>query len=470
MSSSTTQDTHTSQGSPVYTTSYGTTTYGYPLEQTVTTTTTATPENTVIGYPCHVQVPVNDVNTYTTTAANELDHEPPQGNQVSSAESCCVICIFFAIFIFVGCIAAMSIVRGRYDDHSPKLRVDSVSVSPFNVSNSQLNAKWLILFYLENPNRVSSLAYENLQVSVNYQNQTESFSGTVFPPFLQYSKNQTSLNGKINVLSEKLNGSAANAIALDIGRGEIGFDVQLHGVMRLIVSSSTLKTFFVDVLCGGVKVVLPANLSEGGSMVDGPTQCAVYKRPYHDHDYSIDSYGYTLEETTTNTTTPTATTATAATTTVAGYPRVLQAPPSYTPPRDYNAIFFVTFLVLATSPIWPGRQLARLRLTLKLLGSESTPSRIRGISYDSIDASVFYKNDSLGGAIFAPFRQASKNHTSYVGNVDTLSEKLNSTVATAIARDMAEGEVDFDVKLQARMRFIAWPTPPVYLPIFFVAA
>ncbi|XP_031261128.1 uncharacterized protein LOC116119326 [Pistacia vera] len=86
------------------------------------------------------------------------------------------ILVYFAIFI-----------HGRF--HPPSFKVDSLRVTPFDISSSQLTTNWDINFSITNPNHQPlRLFYRDVKVSVFYEDKNIS-SAEIKPFFLN-------LNGK----------------------------------------------------------------------------------------------------------------------------------------------------------------------------------------------------------------------------------------------------------------------------------
>ncbi|XP_059663786.1 uncharacterized protein LOC132309498 [Cornus florida] len=65
----------------------------------------------------------------------------------------------------------------------PKFHIESVSISPFNLSTSNhVSSKWNISFTLTNPNENTVFYYHDVHLSVHYKR--ELLHMTTLPPFL----------------------------------------------------------------------------------------------------------------------------------------------------------------------------------------------------------------------------------------------------------------------------------------------
>ncbi|XP_027126115.1 NDR1/HIN1-like protein 10 [Coffea arabica] len=122
-----------------------------------------------------------------------------------------------------------------YTNYSPEFQIDSISVSPPNISNSQISTNWTMGIMVTNPNKRSHIVYDGLEVSLFYE-ADQNLCSTRIAPLRQGPKNTTTLAAESQACLQDLNDhlfagvteSAARAISKDL-RGGIGdFNVKLR--------------------------------------------------------------------------------------------------------------------------------------------------------------------------------------------------------------------------------------------------
>lgn len=96
------------------------------------------------------------------------------------------------------------------------------------------------------------------------------------------------------------------------------------------------------------------------------------------------------------------------------------------------------------------------------------PNRKIALSYDHIEAYVFYKSESLSVTTVPPFAQGTKNETSVRATFAAASAYIENSVADGINSERSRGSVVFNVRMLARVRFKAgvWRARKRLLTVF----
>nr|XP_025883849.1 uncharacterized protein LOC104644809 [Solanum lycopersicum] len=84
--------------------------------------------------------------------------------------------------------AIIFILLSALDDGNPEFRVDSLSVSNLNHTNSLISGKWDLRFTVTNPSK-KIIYYNDITTTVLYDD--VSLSDTTVPPFFQVKKTET---------------------------------------------------------------------------------------------------------------------------------------------------------------------------------------------------------------------------------------------------------------------------------------
>ncbi|KAA8544330.1 hypothetical protein F0562_022341 [Nyssa sinensis] len=179
--------------------------------------------------------------------------------------------ILIASFIITGTVVFIIwlVLRPRL----PEFRVDSVSLSNFNVSpSSQITGNWDVRFTVRNPNHKITLYYDRIEASVYYKSQP--LSDTTMPPFVQDTKNETAVRATFAASSTYVDGWVVNAINQDRTRGRVGFNVRLFSRVRFKAGAWRARRRFLRVYCPDLNVGITSN-NAGGTLVSGSRQCRV---------------------------------------------------------------------------------------------------------------------------------------------------------------------------------------------------
>ncbi|XP_051113646.1 NDR1/HIN1-like protein 10 [Andrographis paniculata] len=106
---------------------------------------------------------------------------------------------------------------------------------------------------------------------------------------------------------------------------------------------------------------------------------------------------------------------------------------------------------------------AEVRLTAR------NPNRKLSLSYDQIEALIYYNSWSISDTALPPFSQGTKNDTSLTANFAAVGRFIDdSAVAGVNAERRNNGNVGFNLRMRSRVRFKAkaWRARRRYLGVF----
>lgn len=174
-----------------------------------------------------------------------------------------VLAIFIACFVIAGTVIFIVwlILRPRL----PEVRVDSFSVSNFNLSDNFLSGNWDLQFTAWNPNKKMTIYYDDIQASIYYD--SKPLAETSVAPFFQGTRNETASKATFAATRTFVDGINKNT-------PNIEFDVIMLARVRFKAGSWRARSRFLRVYCGDLKVGLAQNKSSG-NLVGGPRQCIV---------------------------------------------------------------------------------------------------------------------------------------------------------------------------------------------------
>ncbi|KAK9279222.1 hypothetical protein L1049_012900 [Liquidambar formosana] len=245
-----------------------------------------------IGYPLQFGYPTNtnsaSTTTTTTVATNNNNNavdahvvqlppvvpypEPPCRSR--NPHRYCNIGATLTMMAMLALIITFEVYHNKYSTNSPVFRLDSASVSPFNLSiDSQINGNWNISFYVRNPNRWTSIAYDVIWALVFYQDQLLS-DGTT-SPFQQGRRGQTVVTASLAAKSVHVDDLVRNFIFDDLTStsGVLDFDLKVEALVRRHPGTLSEAKGGVRVSCNDVKIRFSFNT---GTMVGGSRKCKTY--------------------------------------------------------------------------------------------------------------------------------------------------------------------------------------------------
>ncbi|XP_070682495.1 uncharacterized protein [Malus domestica] len=140
----------------------------------------------------------------------------------------------------------------------PDFRLDSLSLTNFNVSSSRsLSDKWSIGFSFYNPNKKLSFRYEEVVSSIFYQNGF--ISETRVQPFAQGRKDRNLVNATLSAVNSFGDARMVRGIEVDRGRRTVSFNVKVLARIQFQNGWWRLRQRLLRVLCRGVAVSVSSN-------------------------------------------------------------------------------------------------------------------------------------------------------------------------------------------------------------------
>lgn len=153
----------------------------------------------------------------------------------------------------------------------PEFRVDSVTLSNFNISNNSLiTGNWDVRFTVRNPNGKITLGYDDIEAYMFYKSET--LAETTVPPFVQGTKNETNVRATFAASSTYLAQRYVDEINSNRAGGSVNFVVRMVARVRFKAGAWRARRRFLKVYCGDLQVGVSAN-SAGGSLLSGSRQC-----------------------------------------------------------------------------------------------------------------------------------------------------------------------------------------------------
>ncbi|XP_010262977.1 PREDICTED: protein YLS9-like [Nelumbo nucifera] len=157
--------------------------------------------------------------------------------------------------------------------HLPEFRLNSASVSSFNVNATQVTGDWNLDFTVRNPNKKMSVYYDHIESTFYYRG--AQLSDTFVAPFSQGKKNETTMQVKFAAASQYVPESSAKALASDRSSGEVGFNVRIWAWVWFKCGGWRTRMHYLRVFCDNVKIGFSSNRGVG-VLSGGPTNCKVY--------------------------------------------------------------------------------------------------------------------------------------------------------------------------------------------------
>ncbi|KAL3529022.1 hypothetical protein ACH5RR_008344 [Cinchona calisaya] len=218
-----------------------------------------------IGYPVSNRPP--RFNNVPAANNNNNNHIISTQQEVNKRNLCLAIAAVISMFLIVLVvpITYSEIASHRYTNYHPNFVINSMFVSPLNISTnfSGITANWTIGILVNNTNKHVPIDYRKFEVSVFYDAE-EYICNTTIAPFHQTSENVTNLIVQPHALLQSLNGSVAASIAKEYANGDISFDVKLKVIFKYINRMYFKKLEdSLKAACMGVKVRFSSNSTEG---------------------------------------------------------------------------------------------------------------------------------------------------------------------------------------------------------------
>ncbi|CAK8544140.1 unnamed protein product [Lathyrus sativus] len=189
------------------------------------------------GYPVDVPYPYAappPPSSYPTTTAFYQQPTTTFTYHQPSTRVKSILCGFiFVITVILG----ITILIGYFNlkPRAPEFRVDSASLTSFNINASGLTAKWDFTLTVSNPNKKIDFSYEAIAAGVFYdgENDLGLLASTRLAPFRQPTQSKTSFQVEFAVVNEFLDNRVANGIAGGRVRGVVNFALAVNAVIKL---------------------------------------------------------------------------------------------------------------------------------------------------------------------------------------------------------------------------------------------
>ncbi|GMP99104.1 hypothetical protein CsSME_00046721 [Camellia sinensis var. sinensis] len=188
--------------------------------------------------------------------------------------------ILALIFLFVGITAVSFISWLILQPQLPVVRVDSLSVSNFNLSDLQTNARYKVEFTIMNPDTKISLEFKRFLVSVSYDRSPLS-RGWLGRALEVRKMNESGV--KIELGSNPGDNSwITTRTTIEIGsdwreRREVSLNVGMVGLAQFEVSDWLNRHSSISVSCENLRVAFSSNdTSSMTGKLRGTSDCSVY--------------------------------------------------------------------------------------------------------------------------------------------------------------------------------------------------
>ncbi|CAN6560143.1 unnamed protein product [Malus baccata var. baccata] len=232
------------------------------------------PSRPVTGYPAPPYAQPNGGQPYSSYPT----HTQPQGpySNAYAARATFIrrfVGAMVALFVIVGCI--MLVIWLVLRPKLPDFRVDSLSLTNFNVSSSSqsLTGTWSVGFSVYNPNKKLSIRYEEVESSIFYGKGL--ISDARSQPFAQGTKDRNFINATFSAANSFVDGPVVRGIETDRGRGTVNFNIKVWARVEFRNGGWRLRRRLLRVFCRDVAVSVSSN-SGSGKLAGGSRDCQVY--------------------------------------------------------------------------------------------------------------------------------------------------------------------------------------------------
>ncbi|KAJ1407491.1 Late embryogenesis abundant protein [Sesbania bispinosa] len=140
------------------------------------------------------------------------------------------------------------------DPHEPRFRVNSLSVSNFSVSDSQLRGRYEVELNITNPNKKVQVMVESFNVWVCYGSVGLSRTDVLQPIYLEEMRDKdVKVKLRLKDSSTELAHKAQDLVK-DWNRGIVNFDVKMVARIKFIAGIWPTREKFLDICCGNLDV------------------------------------------------------------------------------------------------------------------------------------------------------------------------------------------------------------------------
>ncbi|GAV57324.1 LEA_2 domain-containing protein [Cephalotus follicularis] len=181
-----------------------------------------------------------------------------------------IVSAVIALFIILALIFCISwlVFRPQF----PEFRLDSVSVSQLNATQSSLISTSAFALFVRNPNHKLSISYDKITASVSYNNDYAALGLTELPPFQQPKGNETTLHFEVSA-SGYVGEATVKRINDQRAAGSVTFGFGVFAWVRFSAGVWRMREHLMRVYCDPVKIVFSSNGI--GSLMGQPMQCRV---------------------------------------------------------------------------------------------------------------------------------------------------------------------------------------------------
>lgn len=247
-----------------------------------TPTTSGAHDKTVIGYPAQTSqvaagypaAPTAYPYAVQPPSYTRFYQRPvgPTGSRSGSSFLCRLIMAAAALFAIIGVVFFITwlVLKPRL----PEFQVDSASVSPLNLTGSELTATWNLTLLVRNPNTKLRIYYDSVKASLVYGN-GQVLGTTPLAPFFQGKKNETRIRVELSAVDEYVSEDVVTKISGERARGSVGFEVSVFAsVMFRTGSWWRSRQCLLRVYCDQVQIGFGTN-NGSGSLTGQPGTCEV---------------------------------------------------------------------------------------------------------------------------------------------------------------------------------------------------
>ncbi|XP_068658129.1 NDR1/HIN1-like protein 10 [Aristolochia californica] len=143
----------------------------------------------------------------------------------------------------------------------PKFSVTAMSVTPFNLSRTQLTASWDVTLAVDNPNKKMNIYYDSLKASVFYDD--ELLAENALAPFFMEKRNSTTLTARLAAISGYVDVSAAKDMTAERAEGQVKFDVGVIAGVRFRAGDWWTRRRILRVFCEDVTIAFSSPTGPG---------------------------------------------------------------------------------------------------------------------------------------------------------------------------------------------------------------
>uniref|UniRef100_A0A7N0RHF0 Late embryogenesis abundant protein LEA-2 subgroup domain-containing protein n=1 Tax=Kalanchoe fedtschenkoi TaxID=63787 RepID=A0A7N0RHF0_KALFE len=153
----------------------------------------------------------------------------------------------------------------------PEFRVDSASVTGFNLSSS-VSGAWVFGVTVSNPNKKVDIVYEEVESSLAYD--YDFIADSTLAPFTQGKRNVTTIRASFAASGSYLNDRSLARLNRDRGDdGVVGFQVRIYSRALFNAGVWRVRRRLLRVLCDDLRIAIGSN--GAGNMTGGPKGCIV---------------------------------------------------------------------------------------------------------------------------------------------------------------------------------------------------